>query len=118
MDSMKAFALGASAKAAGATHRVFDWDKAAQLIRERGAKEAVAGLSSDLEWTAGPILDNGKPVTDSYTYLASNWATPVLIIDDGEEVDCWRHIGDSPGWDSGTKWPESALAILAAPVTP
>jgi hypothetical protein len=112
MDSMSAFGMGASATACGALQRVFDWDKAARLIVESGAKSAVAGLSSDMEWTAGQILEDGKPDLESYTFLSSNWATPVLVLDDGEEIDCWRYASETPGWDSGTKWPESAKALL------
>lgn len=62
-----------------------------------------------LHWR--PILEDGKPCTNSYTYLASTWATPQIEID-GEFIDCYRMESEVPGWDSGTKWPESALAIL------
>jgi hypothetical protein len=95
----------------GAKQRVFDWDEAARIIKERKPASASAGLQDDLGWTGGTIWD-GKPVTESYCYLSSNWATPVLVIDD-EEIACWRYADDGCGWDSGTKWPASALAILA-----
>lgn len=88
---------------------VFDWDRAAELIREHGARHAVAGLSSDMEWTAGDIFADGKPVLDGGAYLASLWATPVLVLG-GEEIECWKLQSDTPGWDANTVWPESALA--------
>lgn len=92
------------------TQKVFDWDKAARLIKENNATDARAGLSEDWYWTAGTILENGEPDMDSYTYLASTWATPELEIDD-EFYECYV-MADQTDWDSETKWPESALKIL------
>lgn len=90
---------------------VFDWEKAARLIKERNATEARAGLSGDWEYTGGTIFADGKPDMESYPYLASTWATPELEID-GERMDCFRMESDVPGWDEKTKWPESALTLL------
>jgi len=97
--------------------KVFDWDKAARLIRERGAREARAGLAGDWEWTGGAILKVGFPVAqhDTYTYLSSTWATPEIEID-GILEDCWCWQDDSPGWDEHTYWPESAKALLCVNV--
>jgi len=110
MDTMAAFVMGQAYK--DDEHKVFDWDKAAKIIKERGAKEASAGLSGDWGWTGGPILKNGKPVPkeETYTYLASNWATPELDIDD-EIMPCFI-MKSKTVWDSDTYWPESALEIL------
>ena len=109
MDTMRAFARG---QAAGdAEHRVFDWNKAAQLINEYQPKEASAGLSEDWEWTGGIIFAGGKPVKDGYTYLASNWATPEIELD-GELHSCFVMQSEQPDWNSATKWPDSALQIL------
>ena len=93
--------------------KVFDWDKAARILRDRGAKTAGAGLAEDWKWTGGSILRDGKPMArdDTYTFLASWWATPVLFVD-GEEVECWRPESEAPGWDAETAWPESALKIF------
>lgn len=99
-----------AAKAAGAKGMVFDWDKAARVIVERGAQYAEAGLSGDWDWTGGEILNDGKPVLDSYTYLQSLWATPMILID-GAYYECYIDA-DKTQWDSGTKWPQSALDIL------
>jgi hypothetical protein len=93
--------------------RIFDWDKAAQLLATHGAVEAYAGLNGDWNWTAGQILTDGKPETDHYTYLASWWATPQIEID-GNRYDCFVEESETCTWDAETKWPESALAILEA----
>lgn len=109
MDTMSAFAMGQANR-----HRelmVFNWDKAAEIIRERKPALARAGLCGDWGYTGGTIYEDGDPVKDSDTFLASTWATPELEID-GETIDCYRMKSETPNWDSDTKWPESALAIL------
>ena len=109
MNSLLAFAKGAANR--GKELMVFDWDKAAQLINERKPECAYAGLRDDWEYTGGIIYRNGKPVKDSYTYLSSTWAVPELDLD-GEIIECYRMKHETPGWDSETKWPKSALLIL------
>lgn len=112
MDTMQAFAMGQANR--GKEMMVFDWDKAVKIIKERGLKNCGAGLESDFEWTAGMILIDGKPVTDDYTYLASTWATPQLIIysdkDDGlfeyeETIDCWINSSET-SYNSETTFPD------------
>lgn len=110
METAKACAKNLAAINAGEKPRVFDWDKAAEIIKERGTKEASAGLSQDWEWTGGTILSKGEPVMNDYTYLASNWAIPELEVD-GEIIECWKYKEDTE-WDCDTKWPKSALNIL------
>lgn len=112
MDSMVAMIRGEIARAEGEPLMVFDWEKAARLIRERKPAEASAGLRGDWGYTGGVIYRDGAVVTDDYTYLASIWAKPELDMD-GDIVPCWRLASDSPGWDAETKWPESATVILA-----
>lgn len=113
MNTLQAFAMGEANR-----HKelmVFDWDKAARLIKESGCEEAAAGLQSDWEWTGGNIFTDGKPNFDDDTYLASTWAVPQLEIYKGEwskTVDCYKMQSETPGWGSDTKWPDSALAIL------
>ena len=109
METMKAFAMGVANR--GKELMVFDWDKAARIIKERKPAVAEAGLWGDFEYTCGDIYEDGKPVKDSYTYLASTWAEPMLIVD-GEMIECWKPQSTTPGWSERTKWPESALAIL------
>jgi hypothetical protein len=75
MDSMTAFSMGEMNR--GRELMVFDWDKAARLIKDSNCNSARAGLRSDWEWTGGSIFENGKPDKSDYTYLASTWAVPV-----------------------------------------
>ena len=92
---------------------VFDWDKAARRIAEAQPKNASAGLRDDWEYTGGEIYRDGKPIKETFTYLASTWATPELEMD-GTVEPCYRMQSETPGWDSDTIWPESALKILEA----
>lgn len=114
MDTMMAFAMGRANR--GKDLMVFDWDKAARIIKERGATSASAGLSGDWGYTGGEIFSDGKPNTEDYTYLASTWATPELNVD-GDIIGCFIMESEVPEeWGTGysdVKWPESALAILA-----
>lgn len=112
MDSMLAFSRGEANR--GKPQMVFDWDKAVKIILENGYKNCGAGLDSDFEYTAGMILVEGKPYDEDYTYLASTWATPQLIIysdsdsgiDDYEEViDCYIMDSETT-YNYGTKFPE------------
>ena len=109
MDSMSAFWMGEMNR--GKERMVFDWDQAAQIIRERKPECAIAGLKYDLEWTSGTIYADGEPVSDDYTYLSSTWATPVLILDFTEEIPCFVMEHETK-WDQDTTWPASALDIL------
>lgn len=113
MDSFMAFAKGQANR--GKQQMVFDWEKAARLIVERNPTVASAGLAGDWDYTGGPIRKDGKPVPaeNTYTYLASTWATPELDLD-GDVIDCFRMQSEVPAWNSGTYWPEAALTIVDA----
>jgi hypothetical protein len=93
--------------------KVFDWEQAARIIRDEKPQTASAGLADDWEWTGGDIYRGGQPVPqeDTYTFLASTWATPELDVD-GDVRPCWRLQSATPGWDSKTYWPPEALAVL------
>ena len=93
MDTLQAIMINASTP--NGNGKVFDWDKAAKIIKERRPKTASAGLSEDWEWTGGTIYENGKPVKNEYTYLASRWATPILILDGEEKTSANRINGDA-----------------------
>ena len=115
MDSILAFAMGEANR--GKDLMVFDWNKAAMLIKKSGVDSASAGLNSDWEYTGGPIFSDGKPVPedDTYVYLASTWATPAIEI--GNKIyDCFIMESEVPEeWgDNYAKiyWPESALKII------
>lgn len=91
---------------------VFDWIEAAKIIKERQPQKAVAGLSMDLEWSSGIIYQDNCIVEDSEKYLASKWATPVLILDDGFGIPCFKMESELPGWNAHTVWPDIAKKIL------
>lgn len=109
MDTLSAFAKGEANR--NKDLKVFDWDKAAKIIKEGNHKNASAGLAEDLNYTCGDILINGEIPSDGYTYLASTWATPVLIIDD-DEFYCYKMQSETDGWNSDTFWPDSAREIM------
>ena len=111
MNSITAFVMGELNR--NKEMMVFDWDKAARLIKNSGAIEASAGLRDDWEYTGGIIFEDGKPTDKHYTFLASTWAVPELQIGD-EIYECYKMESEVPEWDSETKWPESALNILNA----
>jgi hypothetical protein len=102
-------ANSARAKADGQGPKVFDWNKAATLIAERKPKLAEAGLAEDWNNTSGTIFEDGDTCSDSYCYLYSAWATPLLVLD-GEEIECYTDA--SSGWGANTLWPKSALELL------
>lgn len=104
-------ALSDKAKYAGRKPKAFNWDKAAQLIKEHKPKVAMAGLAEDWNNTSGVIWRGGQIVTDDYTFLFSYWATPLLDMD-GEEFDCFDIVDEKTSSDQ--KWPESAKAIVTA----
>ena len=94
METMAAFAMALANR--GKAMMVFDWDKAAKIIKETGAKEASAGLCGDWEWTGGNILVDGRPASEdeSPSHLSSHWATPELEID-GCRQDCYKMMDGS-----------------------
>lgn len=90
--------------------QVFDWDKAAKIIKESGCTEAEAGLIEDWFWTAIDIFKGGQPVCSEWGWLASYWATPVIKIGNTYH-ECYTQQENSD-FDAHTRWPESALKIL------
>lgn len=107
VGTVGAFLRGMFAR--GDVPRTFDWMKAAKIIAETRPGTAYAGLAEDWGYTGGLIYEDGKPVPekDTYVYLTSNWATPILVLDDDEEIECWRY-GDGSNY-----WPEGAVAELS-----
>lgn len=107
-----------SQAAAGNPQKVFDWNKAASIIKDKYKKHkdliAEAGLQGDWDYTGGIIFKEGKPINDNYTYLSSNWATPKLILSwnnqEQEEIECFL-IGEDK-YSSDSKWDEESLKTL------
>lgn len=78
MDTLSAFMLGE-------IHRndplmVFDWNKAARLIKKYHPVQAYAGLTGDMENTSGLIYKDGKPVADYYKAIEQTGAQKYLFI--------------------------------------
>lgn len=102
----------------GKPQMAFDWDKAAQIIKENlilfPNLIAEAGLQRDWNCTGGVIFANGKPENDSYTYLCSNWAKPTLILsNDGDEIlEVVCEIEENDRFSSDSKWDDTSLGIL------
>ena len=96
---------------------IFDWDIAAKIIKEKLIKHtdliAEAGLQGDWEHTGGVIFREGKPTSEDYTYLSSNWATPTLILSwdvmEQEEIECYKI---ESRFYYGSKWDDKSLRIL------
>lgn len=112
--------LGIRAMASkGNRYKVFDWDKAANIIKDKLKNhpdlKAEAGLQGDWAFTGGVIFCDGKPTDSSYTYLGSVWATPSLILSwdeiEQEEVECFS-FGDECRFDENSKWDDDSLKIL------
>lgn len=110
MDTLSAFAMGATSR--GNKAKVFDWLKAVSIIKQNNAREASAGLIEDWGDTSGLIFSSGEvvPKNQTYTYLASTWATPTIIVD-GIEFDCYC-MEDECNWNSKTYWPQEAIDRL------
>ena len=112
MDSFAALAMGMANR--GKPLMVFDWNKAAELIKSRQPVTVSAGLAGDWEYTGGEIWANGKPVPEdeAYVYLASTWAYPEIEIDGVRQV-CYVMEDETDGWDAHTYWPDEALGSLS-----
>ena len=110
MNTLAAFAMGRAT--AGATMRVFDWDKALKILHKHNIKTAYAGLSGDMEHTSDIIIEDGKLVVPKYAYLKSTWATPMIAVyDDDEDSEteyacwCWNDEENNPHhYDQHSTW--------------
>jgi len=106
--------------------KVFDWIKAARLIKEYHIQNASIGFDHSMEKTF-TILKNGNPVKyNDDTIPLFDEAKPILIDDDRREImDCFFVIYNSdninkPSFDSdkmtiSLRWPKEALNIIHKP---
>ena len=108
------------------TVKVFDWIKAAKLIKEYHIRNASVGFDNSVEKTS-PILKNGKPIKNNHDVMIPVFdeAYPVLIDDDRREIiNCFVEIHDSDNihlFKSGKniillRWPNEALDIIDKPL--
>ena len=103
------------------TRKVFDWDKAAKIIREKNAESAMAGVRNDFdwEWTGGIILEKGEPVFSCGDCLETTFGVPEIVLMDDEgfytmtdAIECYKEKCGETDRDNKRAWPESALKIL------
>jgi hypothetical protein len=87
--------------------KIFDWAKAAKLIKKYNADHAEAGLMEDWEMTSETIWCDNKPEREAGNFLYSDWATPALQIGDAL-YRCYKYGEEITGWT------KEALAILGA----
>lgn len=92
--------------------KVFDWDKAIDILLEKDPILAYAGLKEDMGWTCGVIWRDGKPNIPSGSYLSSTWATPIIEMDD-ISVECWSWE-DECEYNSGSTWTPELIEKLKA----
>lgn len=103
---------------------MFDWIKAAKIIKENNIQNASIGLGVTLDDTI-LILQNGKPIKITVNMFLSSDSNPVLINNDnGEIMNCFCSIADqdleystiySPTSNEVTKesgWPKVAIDII------
>lgn len=104
--------------------KIFDWLKAAKIIKENNIQNASIGLGVTLDNTI-PILQNGKPIKITGDICLSSDNSPVLINNDnGEIMNCFCSINDqdleystiySSSSTEVTKesgWPKVAIDII------
>jgi hypothetical protein len=95
-------------------YKIFDWDKAARLIKEKKPKMPVlAGIKEDWHYTFGAIYDNGEIINDSSPWTYSNLYTPQMVIN-REFIECWIYAKEELIFskDELNHWTESAINIL------
>jgi hypothetical protein len=104
--------------------KIFDWIKAAKIIKENNIQNASIGLGVTLDDSI-LILQNGNPIKITGGVFLSRDHSPVLINNDsGEIMNCFFSISDqdlkyntlySPSSNvvtKGTGWPKAALDII------
>lgn len=94
--------------------KVLDWEKAAEMCA--ATKQPVwAGLAEDWYCTSGLIWDGSRQVRD-YVFVASNWATPVLVMAERGPggIPCFRLDDGSAEFGYPAWWGEGAAGTEEA----
>lgn len=83
--------------------RQIDWKHAAELCEKYKGHCVRAGLLEDWSDTAGDIFDGEKRIFDSWVFAASEWGTPVVMVEMDEGylcIPCWieGNDPDMPYW--------------------
>lgn len=90
--------------------KVFDFNKALEILMDKKPECAIAGLLEDMNYSACQILNETGLVCES-GYLSSDWATPVLVID-REVFPCWVYDtpSDNPdGFKADSVWKDKHI---------
>ena len=85
-------------KLKGIPGKMFDWDKAVDIINNENISNAAIGLAEDWFHTSTKILEDGKPIQEEHmrVFAFSDWATPCLY-DYSSDIayECWKERDDS-----------------------
>ena len=121
MDDMLAYAMGLANR--GKEQMVFDWDKAARIIKERNIDCAAAGLKDDFEWTGGCIFKDGNSLPAATVhelnklkeYLhKNNYSVETKYYDDINGFWCMRSI-DCQDYDLSWNIQPDIILVLSCP---
>jgi len=69
--------------------KYLDWKRAAEIAKQNPDALIVAGLREDWEYTHGGIFNAGTYGCDWMLQSYSTWATPVIVINGEEEIECY-----------------------------
>ena len=75
--------------------KTLDWKKARDICEANPNSEIKAGICEDWRYTYGVIYDKGEykdndscECDECGICVSSRWGTPVIVIDDGEPIEC------------------------------
>lgn len=92
--------------------KIFDWDKAVEIIRDRKIINCSAGLLEDWGNTADNIFKDGKPLLDTWAYLGSYWATPGIEWEERGETIMVKCFKETESSTFEKPWPQRCLDSL------
>lgn len=79
----------------GYKFKTLDWNKAREICKTYPNSEIKAGIAEDWRYTYGVIFDNGEYKDEENCLsdecgicVSSRWGTPVLVIDNGNPIEC------------------------------
>jgi hypothetical protein len=75
--------------------KTLDWEKAREICETYPNSKIKAGIAEDWRYTHGVIFDKGEykdnescECDECGICVSSRWGTPVLVIDNGEPIEC------------------------------
>lgn len=93
---------------------IFDWNKAATIIKANNPKKAYAYVGSLRKHTEVTIWQNDTimPKTPSFLISYDNFGGGIHLGCDGFATPCSVLLSNTDGWNRDTWWPASAVEIL------